>query len=84
MNRDSVGTIMQGCEIQCYVCLHKLEEEYSKSDFQKENTFWSNVTRAVTQNLYYPLLDLIKLNLQKESVPAVGWIAPSKYYGGKY
>jgi len=53
---------MQGCEIQCYVCLHKLEEEYSKSDFQKENTFWSNVTRAVTENLYYPSLDLIKLN----------------------
>lgn len=39
MNRESVGTVMQGCEIQCYECSHKLEEEYSKSDFQKENTF---------------------------------------------
>ena len=74
---------MQRCEIQCSEYLYKLEEEYPKSDFQKESTFWSNVTGAMTENLYYPSPDLIKLNLHtKKPAPAAGWIMPPKYWGG--
>ena len=74
---------MQRCEIQCSEYLYKLEEEYPKSDFQKESTFWSNVTGAMTENLYYPSPDLIKLNLHtKNPAPAAGWIMPPKYWGG--
>ena len=58
--------------------LYKLKAEYSESDVQKEETSWFTVTQALTENLYYPTVDLIQLNLLKPSMPVGGWIVYPK------